>query len=616
MFIRTIRVILAFLISTGLILSHINGSQASDTEYYLVIVKNRQRLYLARGNPDSPLWSDVIKEIPVTTGALWTQKGLETPSGYFKVIEKSNRPNQGGYDFSDTGDVVLTPYFMRLAIPNRGGIGIHTYKGYTLKIWRFGVPGGESTHGCIAGPPKDIQDLYKNYVIPGKTRVWIVDDASEAFKDIKPPEPAKVTVVNNKTWEIVESPTNEQFYAIDMLSDDLGWAVSGDAYYNPRTNKYGWRSHIWKWDGSKWTLEQTIPYWIHSIYMYSPDEGWAVGQNYMGGFHYDGTKWTRVDRPIPRVPYMSDVDIISPDNAWMVGGGGEIFHWNGRGWKVDVEPDIMKTLRAVSILPDGIGWAVGGGWDTVTKETIPMVARFVNGDWKAVDVPIKELFYGVDTLSDDVAWAVGSGGAIIHWDGHEWKQVSSPTKDRLSDVVMLSSNNGWAVGDEKGVALHWDGRSWYKVKLPLNEKFYELDALPSGTVWAVGSHGSIIRLTDVGKSSGSKNIARNPSSSDEGPSKDKEVADNNSAESPKPSPEPTQITSNDGKSSGNSSDTGIEAQDGNFSKITPTPPSSDSDSDQASSTVSSGSGLPVMPVVATGGLLIALVVGLILRRLL
>lgn len=480
------------LVSTITPLAQVSAQEQS----YIVIVKDEQRLYLAQGDPENPEKVDVIKNFPVTTGALWTQKGLETPSGVFTIIEKSNSPVQGGYDFSDTGDVTLTPYFMRLDVPNRGGIGIHTYTGRTLDLWRFGATGGQTTHGCIAGPPDDIIDLYKNYVRPGSTRVWIVDHPSEAFKDIPgAPRPDR-TSVNGKVWRALPSPTKQQLFSVDMVRPDLGWAVAGDATFIDE--KYAWESSILRWDGRRWTEETKVPYWLHGIDMLNEDEGWAVGQNYMAGVHRKNGKWTEVDRAVPRVPYMSEVSAINEDDAWMAGGGGEIFTYNGAKWDVFIAPDVMKTIRSMDMLDANTGWVVGGGWDTESeqKETVPMIASYDGKQWASDESPVDELWYGVDAVADDDAWAVGSNGAIIHWDGSAWKSVESPAKNRLSDVAMASARDGWAVGDEPGVALHWDGKAWSRVRLPLEEKFYEVSVLKDGSAMAVGGGGSIIQLVN------------------------------------------------------------------------------------------------------------------------
>jgi hypothetical protein len=303
--------------------------------------------------------------------------------------------------------------------------------------------------------------------------------------------------VNGKAWRALPSPTKQQLFAVDMVRPDLGWAVAGDATFIDE--KYAWESSILRWDGRRWREEAKVPYWLHGIDMLDEDEGWAVGQNYMAGVHRKNGKWTKVDRAIPRVPYMSEVSAITENDAWMAGGGGEIFTYNGAKWDVFIAPDVMKTVRSMDMLDANSGWLVGGGWDTESegKETVPLIASYDGDQWSLDESPVDELWYGVDAVAEDDVWAVGSNGAIIHWDGSSWESVESPTKGRLSDVAMGSARDGWAVGDEEGVAFHWDGKTWSRVRLPVEEKFYEVSVLKDGSAMAVGGGGSIIQLVDA-----------------------------------------------------------------------------------------------------------------------
>lgn len=59
-------------------------------------------------------------------------------------------------------------------------------------------------------------------------------------------------------------------------------------------------------------------------------------------------------------------------------------------------------------------------------------------------------------------WAVGSEGALVHFDGKRWVMVESGVKTRLASVSGTAADDVWAVGDE-GVALHYDGHTWSRV---------------------------------------------------------------------------------------------------------------------------------------------------------
>src|SRR5438445_422536 len=59
-------------------------------------------------------------------------------------------------------------------------------------------------------------------------------------------------------------------------------------------------------------------------------------------------------------------------------------------------------------------------------------------------------------------WAVGEGGAILHWDGTAWSSVSSGTTSDVFAVWGSASTDVWTVG-YGGTILHWDGTAWSSV---------------------------------------------------------------------------------------------------------------------------------------------------------
>jgi hypothetical protein len=72
-------------------------------------------------------------------------------------------------------------------------------------------------------------------------------------------------------------------------------------------------------------------------------------------------------------------------------------------------------------------------------------------------------------------WAVGAGGATLHYDGKKWSSVPAPAFESTlsaggSDLLAVwaaSEGDAWAVGDSE-VVLCWDGSSWQHVLAPAN----------------------------------------------------------------------------------------------------------------------------------------------------
>jgi hypothetical protein len=72
-----------------------------------------------------------------------------------------------------------------------------------------------------------------------------------------------------------------------------------------------------------------------------------------------------------------------------------------------------------------------------------------------------ELFdlYGVWGASSSDVYAVGSNGAILHYDGNEWSTMTSGTSINLWCIWGTSSTDIY-VGGENGTILHYDGTGW------------------------------------------------------------------------------------------------------------------------------------------------------------
>jgi hypothetical protein len=60
---------------------------------------------------------------------------------------------------------------------------------------------------------------------------------------------------------------------------------------------------------------------------------------------------------------------------------------------------------------------------------------------------------GVWGRSATDVWAVGSGGAILHWDGGGWSPSASGTTQNLSGVGG-DATNVWAVGANGTILVH------------------------------------------------------------------------------------------------------------------------------------------------------------------
>lgn len=228
---------------------------------------------------------------------------------------------------------------------------------------------------------------------------------------------------------------------------------------------------------------------LQSIAMASADDGWAVGgfsntsRNYGAVFRWDGSEW----RPLCSVEGVPlSLGLAESDLGWVGGVPYTWLRWDGAHWLqlgLGAGNTPVPEIRSFDIPRPNDGWAVGNGG---------AIIHWDGQDWTEVPSPTDERLLSVATAGPDDGWAVGHAGAMIRWDGSEWHAYSSPTTEDLNSVFVLSSNESWAAGDY-GAILHWDGRTWTTVTSPIAEDLNALSMVASDDGWAVGASGTIIR---------------------------------------------------------------------------------------------------------------------------
>lgn len=206
----------------------------------------------------------------------------------------------------------------------------------------------------------------------------------------------------------------------------------------------------------------------------SASNAWAVGDGQLL-LHWNGTAWTRWPRPRMGDGVFTAVAASSASNAWAVTYAGRhlppIMHWNGQRWGRVANPDIgipydlsdvattsAKEVWALGSAPEGSSRALLLHWDG---------RRWTCALTRQIHPPKFPYFYlaAVSASSPGDAWAVGSyldsadRALALHWNGHSWEQVITPRVGSLWDVVFVpQSGLVWAVGD--GLLLRWNGTAW------------------------------------------------------------------------------------------------------------------------------------------------------------
>jgi hypothetical protein len=176
-----------------------------------------------------------------------------------------------------------------------------------------------------------------------------------------------------------------------------------------------------------------------------PDSGaWAVGcygtpasgAEHTLALRWTGTRWARAPAPSPGASCcLSAVTAVSPSDAWAVGTAASsvngldrtlVLHWDGTRWTKLASPSPRvggSELNAVSAPSATSAWAVG---DVVSNQVYrTLILRWGGARWRTVASPSQgsSLLNGVSAVCGRGALAVGSGGTAslaLRWTGSRW----------------------------------------------------------------------------------------------------------------------------------------------------------------------------------------------------
>lgn len=164
-----------------------------------------------------------------------------------------------------------------------------------------------------------------------------------------------------------------------------------------------------------------------------------------------------------------------------VGYGGRVLRRAGRTW-------LQENFPAVGTANfEGLDGKAGD----LTAISISGAYRFRDGDWafenNLFNKSMRDVYVG-----DDIAWAVGEGGAIQNRELGIWYEVPSPTTRDLFGVHG-HGDRVYAVG-ARGTVLSWNGRAFEVIELPTAANLQAVYVAPSGKAFIVGNNGAAFRI--------------------------------------------------------------------------------------------------------------------------
>lgn len=266
---------------------------------------------------------------------------------------------------------------------------------------------------------------------------------------------------------------------------------------------------------------------LNAIHFFNNDTGWIVGNNGIM-LYKSGEKWLVYPKITNEDLY--SVFLTGKESGWAVGSKGTILKLEGRNWD-NVTSPTRATLYDISFLDSSHGRAVGANGTILTFETgiwsksknntkgiLHAVSygkdfNLISGGMEYGSVPISkyqidepEAFYTYDpgyyfikdiaVLPDGQAWAVGTAGIFLHFNGIEWiRSGSHENVPTLNSISFYDFTDGIAVGFG-GILLRYQEGEWDKEDSPSSVTLNG-SAVSGRTYYAVGNNGTILTKSRV-----------------------------------------------------------------------------------------------------------------------
>ena len=212
-----------------------------------------------------------------------------------------------------------------------------------------------------------------------------------------------------------------------------------------------------------------------------------------------GWEW---QNPKPQGNDLHDVQFLSDQVGWAVGGGGTVLKSvdGGASWVINrrVGSDYLMALHFIDAEK---GWAVdfyGAVIRTVDGGTT--WTRSITGSYQT----LQSLFF----TSAENGIVVGDSGTIMKTSdgGSTWSPVSSGTQKLLQKVQFINSVTGWILTEKGSILKTSDGGStWVPYSTGTSRELRSFDFIDAQTGWISGDS-TVLKTTDGGLSWSAQNI--------------------------------------------------------------------------------------------------------------
>ena len=285
-----------------------------------------------------------------------------------------------------------------------------------------------------------------------------------------------LTLNAQEAWKAEDSVISEDLNAIHFYDSSTGWIVGNNG------------AMLYK-SGEKWLLYPKITNEdLYSVFLTGKESGWAVGSKGTV-LKLEGGTWYNITSPTRATLY--DISFLDLSHGMAVGANGTILSYEGGIWSRSNY--ITKgILHAVSYGKDFN--LVSGG---IECGSVPIYKHRINEpeSFNTFD-PGYYFIKDIAVQDDGQAWAVGTAGILLHFNGIEWIRSNLHTKvPTLNSISFYDSTDGIAAGFG-GALIRYYESGWEKEDSPSNVTLNGT-AISESAYYAVGNMGTILSKSRI-----------------------------------------------------------------------------------------------------------------------
>jgi hypothetical protein len=299
-----------------------------------------------------------------------------TAAGVWELVPSTTTNNLMSVDFSSPtsgwagGSNVLLRY---------NGVAWQSFSAPALgaNYWVSSISMLTDTDGWLVGSAKKANPYYETVILHWDGAQWneVASPTSFALMGVSAVDNAHVYTVgggtlcspacddllgwaflwNGSSWSSTSVGSHRRVTDVDVVSSSDGWMVGDEK--NTTTNQY--HALAMRWVGGSWQsvgLPDVFNNRLYAVSALDANHAWAVGLFEI--LRWSGSAWELV--PIPAIHALLDVLAISPNDAWVVGELGIMYHWDGVSWTA-VNSPVTSDLNALAKASPFDVWAVGNG---------------------------------------------------------------------------------------------------------------------------------------------------------------------------------------------------------------------------------------------------------------